>query len=348
MSVQIYATPQGRINKIKGEILAHAIPCEVFSITGSQKKIPMHKGDTVIFRRFLPYGGVDNRWITADNVASFAQSHQLSEGVTPAADTLQVVDVPATVLQYGALYAYTDKVADLYEDDIPSEMTRQLGERITAVREMVIFGALKSCTNQWFAGGTTIGTVSTTISLNAVRQVCRNLWQNHAKEVTKILDPSENFNTAPVEAAYLVFCHSDLEPDIRGLPGFVKTAEYGTRKVVSQNELGSCERFRFIISPELAQMKDAGALVGSTGCMSTTGTNIDVYQVVIVGEDAWGTVALRGKDSVEPTVLPPGQKDKNDPLGQRGYIGATYWMTSLVLNPGWMAILNVGASSISF
>ena len=64
------------------------------------------------------------------------------------------------------------------------------------------------------------------------------------------------------------------------------------------------------------------------------------------GEDAWGQVALRGLDAIDPTYIQPGQKDKSDPLGQRGYIGSTFWSAAVVLNNGWMAVAECGATSL--
>lgn len=346
MAIQQYATITPRIGKLKGEILAHAVPMEVLGITGQQKKMPKNNSDTVVFRRYLPYGGVDNRWINASNVDTFATSHQVAEGVTPTADTLTAIDVTATLQQYAVLYAVTDRVVDLYEDDIPSEMKRQTGERLGLVREMVRYGALKAATNKFYAGGTSRATVNKTITLPLLRKVARTLQANHAKQVTGILAPSPNIGTAPIEAAYLVFCHSDLEPAIRDLPGYVGVHEYGSRKPIHPQELGSVERFRFIISPELAPYADAGAAVGTTGLESTSGANIDVYPIIVVGEDAWGQVALRGMESLDVTYIPPGSKDKNDPLGQRGYIGAKTYFTALVLNQGWMAVIEAGAPAL--
>lgn len=346
MAIQQYATITPRIGKLKGEILAHAVPMEVLGITGQQKKMPKNNSDTVVFRRYLPYGGVDNRWINASNVDTFATSHQVAEGVTPTADTLTAIDVTATLQQYAVLYAVTDRVVDLYEDDIPSEMKRQTGERLGLVREMVRYGALKAATNKFYAGGTSRATVNQTITLPLLRKVARTLQANHAKQVTGILAPSPNIGTAPIEAAYLVFCHSDLEPAIRDLPGYVGVHEYGSRKPIHPQELGSVERFRFIISPELAPYADAGAAVGTTGLESTSGANIDVYPIIVVGEDAWGQVALRGMESLDVTYIPPGSKDKNDPLGQRGYIGAKTYFTALVLNQGWMAVIEAGAPAL--
>lgn len=347
MSIQNFNSQSARVNKFKGELLGYAIPVEVLGITGSQKQIPKNTADNVTFRRWYPFGGVDNKWITGSNVNTFAASHVTTEGVTPSADTLTAVDVTATLTQYSCLYAVTDKTADLYEDDVPAEMKKQCGERVGLLREMVRYGALKGMTNLFYGGtGTTKDTVNGTVSLNLLRKITRSLKANHAKMVTSILAASPNFATAPVEASYLVFVSTDMEPAIRDLPGFKHVAEYGQRKTVHEQEIGSVESFRFVLSPELAADINGGASVGSTGLYSTGASNIDIYPMIVVGEDAWGQVALRGMDSMDVSYIPPGQKDKNDPLGQRGYIGAKTYMTALVLNNGWGALAWVGTPAL--
>ena len=147
-----------------------------------------------------------------------------------------------------------------------------------------------------------------------------------------------NIATQPVEAAYLVFVHTDAEGDVRDLAGFKHVSEYGQRKVIDQNEIGSVENFRFITSPELAPYTDSGAAVGATG-LYTSGTLVDVYPFIICGEDAWGQIALRGDNATDPTYIAPGEKSKSDPLGQRGFVGAKFWFACKVLNEGWMAVI---------
>ncbi|MGE0383418.1 MAG: N4-gp56 family major capsid protein [Vicinamibacterales bacterium] len=335
-----------RIGKLKGEVLAHAMPVEVLGITGMQKKMPKNVGESVVYRRWLPYGATASNQNTINRPAVNAAAHTLSEGVTPTADSLVPQDVTATLAQYGCLYAVTDKMVDLHEDDIPAEMKKQTGERLGLVREMIRYGALKAGTNAYYAGGTSRATVDKKLGLNILRIVTRNLRSNHAKMVTGILAPSPNFATKPVEAAWLVFSHSDLEADIRDIPGFIHVSAYGSRKPVHETEIGSAEGFRFCISPELAPYADAGAAVGSTGLFSTSGSNVDVYPVIVVGEDSWGQVALRGVNALDPTWIPPGQKDKSDPLGQRGYIGAKFYNSVVLLNQGWMAVIEAGISAI--
>lgn len=341
-----YATPEGRINSIKGELLAHAVPTEVLAIAMDNKTMPKNQGDNMIFRRYLPYGGAATNGNTINRWSVSANDHLLQEGVTPNVDSLTPQDITVTIQEYGCLYQYSNKTMDLYEDDVPAEMKKQTGERMGLVREMIRYGELKSCTNKFYAGGTTRLTVDETISLNLLRKISRTLLANHAKTITRVLAPSANFNTAPVEAGFLVFCHTDMEHDIRNLPGFKETVVYGQRKPVHEMEIGSVDRYRFIVSPELASIPDSGAAPGATGLYSTTGAALDVYPVIVMAEGAAGDVALRGKDSFDMTDIKPGQKDKNDPLGQRGYIGAMFYSAAVLTNEGYMAVAECGATAL--
>lgn len=336
--------PAARIGKIKGEILAHAIATEVLGICGQQKALPKNQGKTVVYRRYLPHGAANTSWDTRNRPVVVAASHELVEGVTPTADSLTPQDITAVIKQFGCLYQLTDQTADTYEDDVPAEMKKHCGERVGLLREMIRYGVIKGCTNVFFAGGTSRATVANKITLTTLRKISRNLQANHAKRITGILAPSAMIGTQPVEASYLVFVHTDAEADVRDLPGFVHESEYGSRKPVHPQELGSCENFRFITSPELAPYAGAGADIGSTGLMGAT--KVDVYPFIVAGEDAWGQLALRGADSIDPTYIPVGQKDKSDPLGQRGYVGAKFYMNTVLLNEGWMAVAEAGVSAL--
>ena len=344
-----YASPAGRINKVKGEILAHAMPVEVLGLVGQHKQLPKNNGNNVVYRRYIPYGAAVTNQNTINRPSVTAAAHVLSEGSTPTPDTLVPQDITATLAQYGAIYSWTDQTEDLYEDDIPAEAKKQLGERIGLVREMIRFSALSAGTNVYYGGtGSSVATVNGEVTLTLLRKISRNLQANHAKRVTSILAPSANFATAPVEASYVVFCHSDIEASIRDLPGFKHVSEYGQRKPMNENEIGSVENFRFITSPELAATADAAtSITASTyGLTTTGGTNPDVYKMIVTGEDAWGDVSLRGSNSMDVKIHPAGAADKNDLLGQRGYAGCKFYMTMVLLNQGWFAVANVGSKAL--
>lgn len=348
MATQQLATAAARVGKQKGEMITHSEPVQVLGITGVQKQMDRNMGKTIIFRRVLPYGATDSAVSSGvdptDRWSVTAAAHLTQEGVTPAADTLAFHDVEVTINQYMCLYGFTDQTYDLYEDDIPDEMKIATGERMGLVKEMVRYGALKACTNKFYSGGTSRATVDQAITLPFLRNITKSLKNNHAKMVTRIIDGGSKEGTAPVEAAYLVFCHTNCEPDIRDLPKFTPASEYGSRQVAHENELGSCENFRFITSPELASIPDSGAAIGTTGLYTTTGSNIDVYPIIVTGQDAWCQLGVKNSKAMDLIWLPPGSKDKSDPGGQRGYCGAKFYFQSAVLNNGWMAVGEVGTT----
>lgn len=352
MGMQTYASPVQRIGAVKGDIIGHAMAVECLGITGQEKKIGKNKSQTIKFRQWLPYGatdtaisgGVDPRLRPSVSAAA----HLLSEGVTPTADKMTPRDISVTIKQYGFIYQWSDWVENTYEDDMPMAAREQVGERTGLLREMIRYGALKGATNKFYAGGTTRATVDEPISLNLLRRITRSIKGNHGTFVRSIIDPGMGEGTAPIEASYLVFAHTDCESDIRDLPKFTPVAEYGKRVQVHENEIGSCENFRFILSPELASYADAATstTASTAGLYSTTGSYPDVYPVIVTAKDAWYQTSLMG-DALDPTSLPAGKKDKSDPLGQRGYVGATFWFTSDVINEGWMAVAEVGVSTLT-
>ncbi len=345
MSIQNYGDSAGRLNKMAGEIIGHAMHTEVLSATGKQIEMPKNKSDTIVVRSWVPYGGTvaaPNQFVTT------AESHITQEGVTPAADTIVPRDVSFTLNQYMALYSLTDRDYDLYEDDVAEAMKEQTGERMGLVRELAIFGKLKASTNKYYAGGTSRITVSSFVTEKLVSSIIRTLKGNHGGLITKILSPSTAYGTTSVEAAYVFYVHTDAEYDIRRLPGFREVASYGSRQPISDYELGTWQNARFIISPELASYSGAGVAIGTTGLKSTNVNNqIDVYPMIALAKEAFAQVMLRGQNAIEPIFLPPGKSDKSDPGGQRGYIGAKFWHDCEILNSGWVVVAEVGVTDLA-
>ena len=351
MTMQVFALTPGRVNKFKGEILSHAKPYEVLSKAGRQVQMPQNQSDTYVARKFLPYGATSaspNIFFangTGDRGNAMVQAHLTSEGVTPTPDSIVPFDVTEVVQQYSCLYGFSDKTFNLYEDDIPAQMKIQIGERVGLVNEMIVFGKLKSCTNQFYGGaGTSRATVSGPMTLNLQSSIVRSLMANHAMPVTKLLAAAAKYDTSAVAPGYFAYCHSDLERMVRDLPNFVPAEKYASG-TPEQGEIGKCERFRYILSPDLPSFQDAGAAVanwtGAGAGYSTTGTSLDVYPIIVLGADAFSQIAVRGLNALDPTFLPPGEKSKSDPLGQRGYAGTSWWKAVMVENHLWMSVVNV-------
>lgn len=358
MTIQTLNSPAMRRGIILGKMLKRAYPVISLGTVGINDDFQRNQGETVKYRRVLPKGGTTtqpNRFfqdLTAvDRTQAYVATHLASEGVTPTAETVSVQDISATVVQYAVLYGYTDKMFDLGEDDYPAEMVKLVGERQGLVMEMALFGVLKACTNRFYGGtGTSRATVNGTISLTGLRKIARSLNANHAVTITRMMKrgAAGMYSTSPVGRCFPVWVSTDLIPDLRELPGFREVPQYGDPKIAVENEIGFCEEFRFIGSPELVAVQDSGAAVAGAvpALQSLTGTYGDVYQVIVGSEDAWGHIGVN-KDSMEVTSMSPKDKDKNDPLGQRGYVGCKFYYHAVILNNLQMAVYEVATRALT-
>lgn len=347
--MQQYSTVQSR-NLITAErdMLAHAEPIKVISSFGSQKSVPQNKTDSVVFRRALP---IDANTTTGSPSGIAVNDYLLQEGVTPGARTIQYQDVQVTLQQFGVLMKLSSKAESLYEDDIPKDMTALVGEHMGSIEELISYGVVRGGTNVVFANGAARASVTATMSLAKLRQIVRTLENAHGKKVNEKLSSGVNFGSTPVSASFLVFVHTDLSTDIRNLPGFKECIDYASQKMVHEREIGAIEEFRFITSPYFRPFLQAGAnaavgTVLSNGIACTGSNASDVYPIVVVAKEAWGQVALKGMDAIDPTYLPAKLKTHANPLGQFGYIGAQFWKSAVRLNENWMVRYETAASAL--
>jgi N4-gp56 family major capsid protein len=349
--MQGYSTaPSRNLIRAAVDMLAHAEPITVLGDFGTQRQHPQNQTDTLVFRRVLPFGattagsGIGSaQYIGTPTIA--ANNFLLAEGTTPNSNTVSFQDVSVQLQNFGVLYKFSSKVENIYEDDVPGEMNKLVGETMGEILELVRYGVLKAGTQVIYANGASRGSVNSPISLNKIRQAARVLESNRARKISQKLAPSVNFGTKAVQAAYLVFVHTDAAADVRNLPNFTRVEEYGNGKPVHDREIGCVEEFRFITSPLLSPF----AATGSTtlnGMVSVGAANVDVYPFLVVAESAWGQVALKGLGAITPRITPSGSINHANPLGMFGYVGASTWFNAVRLNDAWMARIEAGVTSL--
>lgn len=217
------------------------------------------------------------------------------------------------------------------------------GEQAAETIEVLTWGVLKGGTNVFYANGSARGDVNTPISLAKQRAITRSIKGNRGKKLTTMLSGSPNYSTEPVDAAYIAFGHTDLEGDIRDMTGFVPTEKYGSMKALPY-EIGKVEDVRYILSPVLDPILAEGSAT-LNGMTAADDTNVDIYPVIYVAKEAYGLVPLKGKNAMSPSVINPDTKTKDDPLGQRGYVGWKTYFEAVILNEGWMARLETGVTA---
>lgn len=343
--MQTYSlVPSRNLIMAEREMLKHAMPIKVLSTFGTQKQLPQNKTDTVVFRRALPIDAGTNG---APNVT--ASNYLMQEGVTPGARTISYQDVQVTVQQYGVLMKLSSKAEAMYEDDIPADMVKLVGEHMASIEELISYGVVRGGTNVVYANGSARADVNTAITKNKLRQAARQLESAFAQLVTEKLAASVNYGTSAVEPSYLVFIHTDMESDFRNIDTFVPVAKYGSQKPVHEREIGAIERFRIVTSPYFKPFLTAGGSITSGTFLSngaSSGTTADVYPCMVVAQEAWGQVALKGMGSIQPIYLPAKQITHANPMGQFGYVGANFYKNAVRLNENWMVRVEAACSAL--
>lgn len=309
------------------DMLDHAEAIFVLSKFGQTKEIPKNKADNMKFRRPIPFAPATT---------------PLTEGVTPAAQTMQYEDVPVAMKQYGAYTKITDKIADLAEDPVLADATELSGEQAGETKEMLLWGTIKGGTSVAYANGGARNAVNTPVSVPLIQGAQRFLNAQRAKKITTMMSSSPNYGTVSVQAGFIAFCHTDCDYDISKMVGFKSVADYGMKQPLCPEELGSLDRVRFITSPLLTPFPDAGG--AKLTMKSTTGTLADVYPIVVIAKNSYAHVPLKGKSAITPKVVNPDTVDKTDPLGQWGFVSWKMWDASVILNQLWMTRLEVAVT----
>ena len=330
MATTTYSGLSQRTNAFAAkEMLAHAEPILCLSKFGMTKPMPKNKANVVKFRRPIPLA---------------VATTPLTEGAPPTAKAMTYEDVTVTLSQYGDIVEITDVVHDLAEDPVLKDSAMMCGEQAAETIETLMWGVLQGGTNVFYANGVARNAVNTAITLNKQRAITRALKAERCKKITSMLSSSVKYGTEAVDAAFIAFAHTDLESDIRDLVGFVPTEKYGSMKALPY-EIGKVEDVRYILTPVLSSIEDAGGV--ENGMVSAGGANADIYPVIYAGKDAYGHVALKGANAMTPSIINPGTIDKSDPLGQKGIVGWKTYHKSFIANQAWMARLEVGATAIA-
>lgn len=327
---------------VVGELLKRAQPLIVLSRFGQQKPIPRNHGNEIKFRGYLP---LDNN------------PKALVEGVTPAASRPAFRDVVSRLEQYGDYIEITDVLSDTIEDPIWVEFSDMLGEQAAIMLERVVINKLLAGTNVFFAGSTggvqaaARNGVNEPLSLTMQRRVTRALKRQEARPITSVVTASAGFSTSPIGPAYIAVCHTDVEADIRNLPGFVPVEKYASYRPL-EGEVGSVENVRYLTTNLMEPWPDAGAApAAGTDVESSAGACADVYPILFLGKNAFGVTPFAapqkgGAVPVNVMALNPNTPRGGDPLGQRGSLGWKAYRTSEILYDLWMARCEVAVSRL--
>jgi N4-gp56 family major capsid protein len=321
----------------EAKVLERAGPHICLDVAADMKPVPKNAGNAVNFRRWR-------------NPA--VNETPVTEGVTPTSRALESDDYNTTINRFAEVFEASRYEYDLDVWDCVKGAADVLGDLIQRTRERVRYNAAKAGSAVLYNSPsvTARNGVNGAITVGRLDVATRALEANKAMTFTQMIRASTAVSTAGVEPAYFAFGHTDLMPDLRRLPGFRTVPEMANLPAEAKNPLlrGALGSVLFFLSPELEPFYGAGAAVGSTGMKSRDGTNVDVYPLLILGQHALGSIALRGsgvagRGAVKINILD--QPDKSDPSNERVYVSAAWYDAALRLSEEWIQRIEVGVTA---
>lgn len=306
MTLQSYAnlTSEQRIF-YDSLLLDRALPALVFNRAAVKRNITANMGDRINFRRFELVNAAPSS-ITA-----------LTEGTAGARSTPSISNVTATISQYGRFWEVTDLLEDAAMDQVMSEYTEAIGEQAgididTVIRDVITAGT----TVQFASSAASRGNVGSGMLLNSA-------------EIREIVRTMRNNNVKPVEdGKYLAFVSAnslaDLLNDTDAKNAFQYAAQRGDSNPLFTGQVGDYLGLRFIESSRATVSSSLGL------------SGADVYQMVVVGDQAYAVSELDGQ-TLRTYYQPRGSGGaRGDPLYQVSSLGYKCAFACTILNQNFL------------
>lgn len=285
------------------------------------------------------------------------------QGRTP--QELTVTDVTATVQKYGEFVILNEEVADFEANPLIDDTMGNLGEIAGQSANRLQRNILEDNLTARYAGNVaSAGAVVSKVTLADIKAVLQTLRTNNARQFTPMTQGSENIGTSPILPAYWGFCHPDMADDIAGLgSSFVSVEQYAGQIATVPGEIGTVKTagagVRVIETSEATVDANAGGSLGSTGLNSTGGSLIDLYTLVIIGQDCHGSVGFGerhtdgvyrvgegGLNAIDIKYKPIGSGGTSDPFDEISTLAYKFWHAGAVLNGNFGRAIVAGATNV--
>lgn len=295
----------------------------------------------------IPKG--ETKKVNLSRPANFAiQTTPASEGVTPASEAFRFIPVDISISQYVRVAEVTDQSVDLSRRAVLTPLAQRLGMAFGQTFERLTWASSAGGSSVFFANGIQRTDVNTEITAAVLRRATSLLKGNKAQMIGKLMAAGPLIDTTPVGKAYFAFGHTDIEASLRTILGdaFTPVEKYSQTMKAEEGEVGKFENLRFILSPEFTPIAGAG---GANAALRSNAGKVNIYQIVILGDEAVGTVVLKGDKSagtvpVKPMIVPVNQPSAADPAGQRGFVSCKGYFGSSILNEEYLTRVEVGVA----
>ena len=255
----------------------------------------------------------------------------------------------ATISEFGFHVPFTKKMLDMdTEAGLLARISREVGEAQGEIREKQIAAGLITASevNRVFAGdASTIAQMGAgdVVSFQDIRGTEQSLKLARSPKQTKMIDGSTKIGTVVIGAGYSAFVGQELYPVLEdmehaGVKVWRPVESYAAAGTVMQDEIGKISATRFVEVEDMIKYGGAGALTTDAtddigvDNMYVSGNNYDVFPILYVGSDSFGTIGFEGDVARVNTVMPTADAH-NDVFGKKGVVAISWYHGLLIYRP---------------
>lgn len=258
--------------------------------------IPKGKGKTIEFRKYskLPKAMTP-----------------LTEGVTPAGNSLNVTTMTSTVKQYGDYIQSSDVLELTAIDNNVVQSTKLLGAQSGRTLDSVTREVINAGTNVMYADKNVSGTLTEVVSRSGLDETAKLTVDTIFRAVALL----ENQNADYIDDSFVAIIHPFAAYDLMRSEEWIDAHKYATPENIYNGEIGKIGNCRFVKSTEAKVFRD------STCPSYTEGSETKYYGVfstLVLGAHAYATTEVTG-GGLQHIVKQLGYGD--DPLNQRSSVG---------------------------
>lgn len=232
----------GIVDYYARKLLENAKPEMVHARDAQKRPLPENNGKHVNFRRMVPFDAVTT---------------PLTEGVTPAGQTIRQTAFTAMVKPYGAHVEITDELDMYHLDNLHQETANLLSDQAALSLDTICRDAMCAGLNVQYANSkTSRGALAATDKLTAadIKKAVRTLKRNNCKPFP--------------DGFYHAIVHPDAVFDLTGDSQWVDIAKYQDKSKIERYELGCLYKVKFFESTNAKIFKAASYLYGSKASLT--------------------------------------------------------------------------------
>lgn len=284
-----------------------------------KKPIPANNGKKIQFRGFNPLP----KALTA-----------LTEGVTPAGNSLDMFTIEATVAQYGDYITTSDMLNLTHVDPIIAESLRLLGDQAGVTLDTISRNVLVGGTNVMYAPKINASTgaeteVTSRANLDLTAQLTVDLVDQVVAELEAANVPKFD------DGFYHAIIHPYTKYVIMKDEMWREPHKYVDTGAIYSGEIGEIGGVRFKISSEAKIWNDDTCPVKSAAAGDDPATYYAVFACLFYGKDAYATTEITG-GGLQTIVKQLGSAGSADPLNQRSSTGWKATKVTEILHPDYL------------